>query len=99
MAMGKREPRLQLSAITSSIEEMPISKFLVELWAVRVSAIDLYVRGCDVAAALGLGMKVLEHKSLIERLAGRKRKTCVKSLADYVRSERDKAASLIRQRY
>jgi nucleoside phosphorylase/sugar phosphate isomerase/epimerase len=78
---------------------MPISEIFAELWAIRVSAVDLYLRGCDIAAALGLRPDQLERRSLVDRLSTTDRDDTVRQIAKYVQSEKRQAARLVYERY
>lgn len=86
-----------LSVTTSSFDDIPISEILAEMWAIRVFAIDLYLRGCDVWRSDPEKLKPaeLENMSLLDRLSGDGRYDFIEKMASYVLSEKKKAAELV----
>ncbi len=91
---GCSDSPLKLSVINSSTENLLISELLIELWLLRVFAIDFYHRGVDIENALDINREVLERTSIAERYAD---PNIIRQLAQYIRNEKKEASRTIKK--
>jgi len=88
---GYKSP-LKLSVISSSTEDMDLSKIFEELWLLRTYAVDFYPRGYDIKESGICSNDELENATLLKRLCDFNN---VDKLATYINRQKEIAAESI----